>query len=146
MTGDDGAAAVAEELGALYAAPTARRDRSGDGLAAAADGADADPPLKGEGKWVSLENDPFVSKNPGAPSPFVFSFIRTDRKRIYSQVFVTLWDPRQVELHPVSGTVEPKSATGETGTGRGAAQARGDRAASSARSTAAFRPCTANSA
>ncbi|MEO7032914.1 MAG: hypothetical protein ABI548_03690, partial [Polyangiaceae bacterium] len=56
-------------------------------------------------------------KNPGAPSPFVFSFIRSDRQRIYSQVFVTLWDPRQVELHAMSGTVEPKSATGETGPG-----------------------------
>jgi hypothetical protein len=76
-----------------------------------------EPALKGEGKWTSLDKDPFVGKNPGAPSPFVFSFIRTDRKRIYTQIFVTLWDPRQVELHPVSGTVEPRSATGETGAG-----------------------------
>jgi hypothetical protein len=30
---------------------------------------------------------------------------------------VTLWDPRQIELDMVSGTVEPKSSTGETGTG-----------------------------
>ena len=66
-----------------------------------------DPPLKGEGKWTSLTGDPFVGKNTGAPCPFVYSFIRTDRKRIYSQVFVTLWDPRQIELHMVSGTVEP---------------------------------------
>jgi len=33
-------------------------------------------------------------------------------------VFVTLWDPRQVELHAMSGTVEPISATGETGPGQ----------------------------
>lgn len=74
-------------------------------------------PVKGEGQWVSLENDPFTRNNPGAPSPFVFSFIRIDRERPYLQVSITLWDPRQIELHAVSGTQEPKSATGETGEG-----------------------------
>jgi hypothetical protein len=74
-------------------------------------------PVRGEGQWVSLENDPFTGTNPGAPSPFVFSFIRIDRERPYLQVSITLWDPRQIELHAVSGTQEPKSATGETGDG-----------------------------
>ncbi len=113
----DATEAVAEELGALYAAPAAQRTDPETGWPPSPMKPMLDPPLKGEGKWVSLDKDPFVGKNPGAPAPFVFSFIRTDRKRIYTQIFVTLWDPRQVELHPVSGTVEPRSATGETGTG-----------------------------
>jgi hypothetical protein len=117
VTGDDGAAAVAEDLGALYAAPPSVLTDPETGWPPPPMEPMLDPPLRGEGKWVSLENDPFVIKNIGAPSPFVFSFIRTDRKRIYSQVYVTLWDPRQVELDMMSGTVEPKSATGETGPG-----------------------------
>jgi hypothetical protein len=117
VTGDDGADQVADELGSLYAAPTTDASDPVTGWPPAPMEPILSSPLKGEGKWVSLENDPFVQKNPGAPSPFVSSFIRSDRKRIYSQVFVTLWDPRQIELHAVSGTLEPKSATGETGTG-----------------------------
>ena len=117
VTGDDGAAEVAEDLGALYAAPEAAATDPETGWPPPPIEPILDPPLKGEGQWVSLENDPFVPKNVGAPSPFVFSFIRSDRNRIYSQVYVTLWDPRQVELDMMSGTVEPKSATGETGPG-----------------------------
>jgi hypothetical protein len=114
---EDASHAVAEELGELYAAPTSDETDPVTGWPPAPMQPMISPPLKGEGKWVRLEKDPFVARNPGAPAPFVFSFIRTDRKRIYSQIFVTLWDPRQLELHPVSGTVEPKSATGATGTG-----------------------------
>ncbi|HWA76377.1 MAG TPA: hypothetical protein VG937_28755 [Polyangiaceae bacterium] len=117
VTGDDGAQTVKEELGSLYAAPAADTTDPETGWPPPPMEPMLDPPLKGEGKWASLQNDPFILKNPGAPTPFVFSFIRTDRKRTYSQVFVTLWDPRQIDLHMVSGTVEPKSATGETGTG-----------------------------
>jgi hypothetical protein len=117
VTGNDGAEQVAEELGNLYAAPVAGAPDPVTGWPPEPMEPMLNPPLRGEGKWTSLENDPFVQKNPGAPSPFVSSFIRTDRKRIWSQVFVTLWDPRQIELHAVSGTDEPKSATGETGTG-----------------------------
>lgn len=117
VAGDDGSTAVAEELGELTAAPTAEGTDPESGWPPAPIPPIISPALKGEGKWVRLDGDPFVGKNPGTPSPFVFSFIRSDRKRIYSQIFVTLWDPRQVELHPVSGTVEPKSATGETGRG-----------------------------
>ncbi|MFZ5891510.1 MAG: hypothetical protein ACOY0T_10705 [Myxococcota bacterium] len=117
VTGDDGAGKVAEELGELYAAPASDATDPETGWPPPSMDPMLHPPLKGEGKWTSLAGDPFVGKNLGAPTPFVFSFIRTDRKRIYSQVFVTLWDPRQVDLHMVSGTVEPKSATGETGSG-----------------------------
>lgn len=76
-----------------------------------------DPPLDGEGVWVSLEKDPFVRKLPSGASPFVTTFIRTDHERKFSQIMITAWDPSLVELHMMSGTEEPKSATGETGTG-----------------------------
>jgi hypothetical protein len=117
VTGDDGSDTVKEELGDLFSSPSGEATDPETGWPPAPMEPMLDPPLKGEGKWSSLEKDPFVKKNPGAPSPFVFSFIRSDRARIYSQIFVTLWDPRQVELHAMSGTVEPKSATGETGPG-----------------------------
>jgi hypothetical protein len=117
VTGDDGSDTVKEELGDLFANPSSESTDPETGWPPAPMEPMLDPPLKGEGKWSSLDKDPFVGKNPGAASPFVFSFIRSDRQRIYSQVFVTLWDPRQVELHAMSGTVEPKSATGETGPG-----------------------------
>lgn len=117
VTGDDGSDTVKEELGDLFSNPSAEATDPETGWPPAPMEPMLDPPLKGEGKWSSLDKDPFVKKNPGAPSPFVFSFIRSDRQRIYSQIFVTLWDPRQVELHAMSGTVEPKSATGETGPG-----------------------------
>jgi hypothetical protein len=117
VTGDDGSEAVKEELGDLFSAPSSEATDPETGWPPLPMEPMLSPALKGEGKWSSTDKDPFILKNPGASSPFVFSFIRTDRQRIYSQVFVTLWDPRQVELHAMSGTVEPKSATGETGPG-----------------------------
>ena len=76
------------------------------------------PPEPDEGAWRSLENDPFVGRNPGVPTPFVTTYIRAEAKRASaSHVFVTMWDPRQVSLHMMAGTVEPKSATGEAGAG-----------------------------
>ncbi len=76
------------------------------------------PPLPNEGVWLGTDDDPFVGKNPGVPTAFVQTFIRTDPQRPYARVYVTLWDPRQVALHMVAGTVEPVSATGEVGTGQ----------------------------
>jgi hypothetical protein len=76
------------------------------------------PPLPNEGVWLGTDDDPFVGKNPGLPPAFVQTFIRTDPTRPYARVYVTLWDPRQVALHMVAGTVEPVSATGEVGTGQ----------------------------
>ena len=46
------------------------------------------PALEGEGKWVLLDKDPFVLKNPGAAAPFVLSFMRIDRKRAYAQTYI----------------------------------------------------------
>jgi hypothetical protein len=75
------------------------------------------PPLPDEGAWFSLESDPFVHGNPGAPTPLVTTYLRGDGARPDSRVIVVAWDPRQVELDMVPGTEEPQSATGETGTG-----------------------------
>jgi hypothetical protein len=76
------------------------------------------PTLPNEGVWLSTEDDPFVGKNPGVPAAIVQTFVRTDWQRGYARVYVTLWDPRQVSLHMMAGTVEPVSATGEVGSGQ----------------------------
>lgn len=76
------------------------------------------PALPNEGVWLGTDDDPFVGKNPGVPAAFMQTFVRTDPQRPYARVYVTLWDPRQVALHMVAGTVEPVSATGEVGTGQ----------------------------
>jgi hypothetical protein len=75
------------------------------------------PPLEGEGAWITLDRDPFITPNPGAPAAFITSFIRADRARPQTRVYVTLWDPRQIALHMQAGTVEPVSASGEAGPG-----------------------------
>jgi hypothetical protein len=74
--------------------------------------------LENEGVWLSLDDDPFVARGPEGRAPFVFSFVRPDPQRPYVRVYVVLWDPRRVELHAVGGTVEPRSSTGERGSGR----------------------------
>jgi hypothetical protein len=76
------------------------------------------PALAHEGEWSLIQrDDPFVGGNPGAPPAFAQSFVRTDRERPDTRVYVTLWDARQVELHVVPGSQEPMGATGETGSG-----------------------------
>jgi hypothetical protein len=83
------------------------------------------PPLKpvladrvqGEGVWLPVTNDPFAAVNPNGPPLFYQTFVRADSERDYTRVYVTLWDPRQVQLGIVMGTKEPESATGETGNG-----------------------------
>jgi hypothetical protein len=117
VTGDDGSKRVAEEMGELLETPATSYTDPETGWPPAPMATMLKPPLKGEGQWVSLERDPFIRQNPGAPNPFVVSFIRTDRERVYSQIYVTMWDARQVRLHAMSGTKEPKSATGEPGPG-----------------------------
>lgn len=76
------------------------------------------PPLAGEGQWVSLEKDAFITPIPGLPTPFVTTFVRSDPSARQTRVYVTLWDPRLVALHMEAGTVEPVSATGEAGPGQ----------------------------
>ena len=75
------------------------------------------PPIAGEGQWIVLEKDPFVASTPGAPPPFATTFVRADKERKDTRVYITMWDPRQIALHMEAGTVEPVSATGEAGPG-----------------------------
>ncbi len=76
------------------------------------------PAMAGEGKWIALGKDPFITPSFGLPSAFVTSFVRPDRERKEARVYVTMWDPRQIELRMQAGTVEPLSATGEAGPGQ----------------------------
>jgi len=117
VTGDDGSQQVASELGDLLEVPVVDTTDPETGWPPRPIESPMAKPLENEGKWRLLENDPFVRTNPGAPAPFATTFIRVDRDRQFDQIWVTIWDPRQVELHTMSGTVEPKSATGETGPG-----------------------------
>lgn len=75
------------------------------------------PALPGEGQWNPQDKDPFVRTLEGLPPSFVTTYIRPDKSRKTTRVFIALWDPRQVELHMMAGTVEPKGATGEAGPG-----------------------------
>jgi hypothetical protein len=74
-------------------------------------------PISGEGQWAPVVDGAFVNAQPNAPHAFYQTFIRVDPERPYVSVYVTLWDPRQVQLHLAMGTKEPESATGETGSG-----------------------------
>lgn len=74
-------------------------------------------PIAGEGEWILLDKDPFIRTNPGQPAAFATTFVRTDKERTYTRIYVTVWDPRQIELHPVAGTVEPAGADGAAGPG-----------------------------
>lgn len=74
--------------------------------------------VEGEGEWLPVIDDDMVAPYPGAPPAFYQTFVRVDPERSYTRVFVTLWDPRQLQLHIAMGTQEPISATGETGQGQ----------------------------
>jgi hypothetical protein len=74
-------------------------------------------PMRGEGEWIPVVDSGFVNAYPGAPTAFWQTFLRVDPTRSFERVYVTLWDPRQVQLHVAMGTREPESATGETGKG-----------------------------
>ncbi len=77
-----------------------------------------DPPWEHEGVWQSLQGDPFVRSSPEPNANFLTTFIRTDAERKFSRILVVLWDPSRIELNLMSGTEEPKSATGQTGPGQ----------------------------
>lgn len=112
-----GESAVAEELGALRQPEKVVFTDPETGWPPPAVPPILSPPLPGEGKWIPLEGDPFIAQNPGLPSAFVTTFVRPDKQRLSTRIYVTLWDPRQVALHMEAGTVEPVSATGEAGPG-----------------------------
>ncbi len=75
------------------------------------------PVIDGEGQWNAKEDAAFFRSQPNLPPTFVTTFIRSDRTRKTTRVYIAMWDPRQVELHMMAGTVEPKGATGKAGPG-----------------------------
>jgi hypothetical protein len=76
------------------------------------------PALPGEGQWIPLDKDAFITPTPAGTAPaFVTSFVRPNVHRQDVRVYVTLWDPRQIGLHMEAGTVEPVAANGEHGPG-----------------------------
>jgi hypothetical protein len=126
---DEGSAARtgAEAQAALVVAPVTAEVRRRDALRA------SDPelrwppaklepvlpePLAGEGEWLPVIDHDMVAQYEGAPPAFYQTFVRVDAERTYTRVYVTLWDPRQIQLHVAMGTTEPVSATGETGQGQ----------------------------
>jgi len=124
LVGTDTAAEVAEDFGTTDLTDEERRRRLELSVTDPELGwppAPAERPLggrvQGEGEWMAVVDDPFVNSYPGAPPAFYQTFLRADADRAYTRVYVTIWDPRQVQLHVVSGTNEPESATGETGRG-----------------------------
>lgn len=119
VTGDTGAEGIAKDLGKNELEPAVRTIPVDPeiGWPPAPLEPWVVPALGGEGQWNPLDKDPYVRKNEGLPPAFLTTFIRTDRTRKATRVYVALWDPRQVELHMMAGSVEPKSATGEAGPG-----------------------------
>lgn len=119
VTGDTGAEDIAKDLGNTdLATPTRSMPVDPEiGWPPPPLEAWVTPALPGEGQWNPRDKDPFVRTIEGLPPAFLTTFVRSDRSRKATRVYVALWDPRQVELHMVAGTVEPKSATGEAGPG-----------------------------
>ncbi len=118
VTHDNGLSSLNEELGSVLEGAVNNRTDPESGWPPSSMTPVLKDVLPHEGQWIELNRDPFIFTREGIPVPFLFSFIRTDRERPYSKVFIVLWDPRHVELHTMSGTREPKTATGETGPGQ----------------------------
>ncbi len=119
VTGDTGAKSIAEDLGKTELEPATRTLPIDPeiGWPPAPIDPYVTPELPGEGQWHPLDKDAFVRRIEGLPPAFVTTFVRADRTRKATRVYIALWDPRQVELHMMAGTVEPKGATGEAGPG-----------------------------
>ncbi len=119
VTGDTGAEGIAKDLGKSELDPPLRTIPSDPEIGWPPPPLEpwVIPSLPGEGQWNPLDKDPFVRTNPGLPPAFLTTFIRTDRGRKATRTYIALWDPRQIELHMMAGTVEPKGATGEAGPG-----------------------------
>ena len=74
-------------------------------------------PVEGEGEWIPVVDPSFVNAYEGTPPAFYQSFIRSDPERRFARVYVTIWDPRQVQLHVMPGSAEPETASGQHGLG-----------------------------
>ena len=122
LTGDTGEKAAQEDLAALNqgnrGSPPATFADPEIGWPPRALDPLIKPPLTGEGQWIPLEKDAFITPIPGVPAPFLTTFVRGDPAAPQTRVYVTLWDPRLIALHMEAGTVEPVSATGEAGPGQ----------------------------
>jgi hypothetical protein len=75
------------------------------------------PAMPGEGNWRTPTGDPFVHPIAGLPMHVATTFLRPDPEQLEARVVIAAWDPRQIELNFMAGTSEPKSDTGETGSG-----------------------------
>ena len=75
------------------------------------------PDVPGEGTWHAIVDDPHARTLPDGAPVFYQTFLRADPQRTWARVYLTVWDPRVVQLSMVPGTEEPVSATGETGSG-----------------------------
>jgi hypothetical protein len=120
LTGDTGEQAAEDDLGSLKSAnagPSTFTDPE-TGWPPKPLEPMIKPGIAGEGQWIRLDDDPFITPIPSLPSPFVTTFVRSDPSAQHTRVYVTLWDPRLIALHMEAGTVEPVSATGEAGTGQ----------------------------
>jgi hypothetical protein len=120
VTGDTGAEGIAEDLGQseLAAAPRRVPVDPEIGFPPPPLATWVAPALPGEGEWQPKEQDSFIRSQPGLPPTFYTTFLRTDRERHSTRVYVALWDPRVQTLHMMAGLAEPKSATGHTGPGQ----------------------------
>lgn len=120
LTGDTGAAEAENDLGSIQAPPTGPSTFTDPETSWPPKPLEPmlKPPLAGEGQWIRLDDDPFITPIPSLQTPFLTTFVRTDPGAQQTRVYVTLWDPRLVALHMQAGTVEPVSATGEAGPGQ----------------------------
>jgi hypothetical protein len=120
MTGDTGAEGIAEDLGqeGELGAPKQKMLANPDlGWPPPPLEPWVTPALPGEGEWNAKDDDGFFRSQPNLPPVFLTTFVRSDRSRKATRVYVALWDPRRVELDMMAGSVEPKSATGKAGPG-----------------------------
>lgn len=120
LTGDTGEKDVAEDMGTLNATrvePSTFTDPE-IGWPPKPLTPILKPPMSGEGQWVTLDKDAFITPIPGVTAPFVTTFVRADASAQQTRVYITLWDPRLIALHMEAGTVEPVGATGEAGPGQ----------------------------
>jgi hypothetical protein len=63
---------------------------------------------KGDGRWVAVTD----SLSEGAPVMWK-TLLHPDAKRPWAELFVVALDPRQIDIHLVAGTQEPKPLTAE---------------------------------
>jgi len=119
ITGDTGAEDIAEDLGRDSLEPVVQQIPVDPDIGFPPPPLEpwVTPTLDGEGQWNGKTDDPFIHQLPGLPPTFVTTFIRSDRRRKVTRVYIALWDPRVVQLNMMAGTAEPKSATGATGPG-----------------------------